>query len=45
MFLRSKAQPVRKADDLTALREPTAYKMWDLLHLTTLQASTASLQQ
>jgi hypothetical protein len=32
--------PVHKADNLTATCEPTAYKMWEPLHLTTLWAFT-----
>jgi hypothetical protein len=40
MFLGSEVRPVRKADNLTAICEPTVYTMWDPQHLTTLQAST-----
>jgi hypothetical protein len=29
MFLESRARPVRKADDLTAICEPIIYNMWD----------------
>jgi hypothetical protein len=29
MFLGNKAQPVRRADNLTAIREPFVYTMWD----------------
>jgi hypothetical protein len=28
-FMRSKARPERKADNLTAIYEPIAYTMWD----------------
>jgi hypothetical protein len=41
MFLGSRARPVRRADNLTAICEPIVYTMWDPQHLTTLQASTA----
>jgi hypothetical protein len=30
MFLGSRARPVRKADNLTAICEPIVYTMWDL---------------
>jgi hypothetical protein len=33
--------PVRKADNLTAICEPTVWKMWEPRRLTTLWASTA----
>jgi hypothetical protein len=36
-----KGHPARKADSLTAICEPIAYKMWEPQHLTTLWASTA----
>jgi hypothetical protein len=36
MFLGSRARPVRKADNLTAVCEPIVYTVWDPLHLTTL---------
>jgi hypothetical protein len=36
MFLGSKARPVRKADNLTAICEPIFFTMWDPKHLTTL---------
>jgi hypothetical protein len=36
MFLGSKVQPVRGADNLTAIYEPVAYLMWDPQRLTTL---------
>jgi hypothetical protein len=39
MFLASRARPVRKADNLTAVCEPIGYTMWDPQHLT---KSTAS---
>jgi hypothetical protein len=29
MFLESRARPVRKADNLTAIGEPIVYTMWD----------------
>jgi hypothetical protein len=32
----------RKADNLTAIREPIVYKMWEPLRLTTLWGFTAS---
>jgi hypothetical protein len=41
MFLGVKRRLARKADNLTAICEPTLYKMWDPQHLTTLQAPTA----
>jgi hypothetical protein len=34
-------RPARKADNLTAICEPTVYKMWEPQHLTTLWVSTA----
>jgi hypothetical protein len=37
----SKGRPARKADNLTAICEPTVYKMWEPQHLTALWASTA----
>jgi hypothetical protein len=37
-----KGWPARKADNLTAICEPTVQEMWDPQHLTTLWASTAS---
>jgi hypothetical protein len=36
MFLGSIARPALKADNLTAICEPTAYTMWDPQHLTNL---------
>jgi hypothetical protein len=36
MFLRSIARPVREADNLTAICEPTVQTIWDPEHLTTL---------
>jgi hypothetical protein len=36
MFLRSRARPVRKADNLTAICEPIVYTMWDPRHFITL---------
>jgi hypothetical protein len=36
-----KGRPTRKADNLTAIREPTVYKMWEPQPLTTLRASAA----
>jgi hypothetical protein len=41
MFLESRARLVRKADNLTAICEPTIWTMWDSRHFTNLQASTA----
>jgi hypothetical protein len=41
MFLWSKALLVRRADNLTAICEPTVYTMWDPYHITTLWASNA----
>jgi hypothetical protein len=35
-FLGSRVQPVREADKLTAICEPSIYTMWDLQRLTTL---------
>jgi hypothetical protein len=29
MFLESKVRPVLSADNLTAIREPNVYTMWD----------------
>jgi hypothetical protein len=29
MFLGSEARPVRRADNLTAIREPIIYPIWD----------------
>jgi hypothetical protein len=40
MFLGSKAWPMRAADNLTAVCEPTVYTMCDPQHLTTKYAST-----
>jgi hypothetical protein len=34
-------RPARKADNLTAICEPIAYKMWEPQHLSTLWVSTA----
>jgi hypothetical protein len=39
---RSKGRPARKADNLTAIYEPTVYKMCEPRHLTNLWASMAS---
>jgi hypothetical protein len=36
-----KGRPARKADNLTAICEPTVHKMWKPRRLTTLWASTA----
>jgi hypothetical protein len=36
-----KGRPARKADNLTAICEPTVYKMWEPRRLTALWASTA----
>jgi hypothetical protein len=36
MFLGSRALPVRGAHNLTAIREPIVYTMWDPQQLTTL---------
>jgi hypothetical protein len=36
-----KGRPVRKADNLTAICEPTVYKMWESRRLTILWASIA----
>jgi hypothetical protein len=36
-------RPARKADNLTAICEPTVYKMWEPQHLTALWVSTARL--
>jgi hypothetical protein len=41
MFLGGKGRPARKADNLTAIREPIVYKMWESRRLTTVWASTA----
>jgi hypothetical protein len=41
MFLWSKAQPVNRADNFTAICEQIVWTMQDPQHLTTLQASTA----
>jgi hypothetical protein len=41
MFLGSRARPVRRADNLTAICDPIVGTTWDPRHLTTLQASTA----
>jgi hypothetical protein len=37
----AKGRPARKADKITAICEPTVYKMWKPRRLTTLWASTA----
>jgi hypothetical protein len=42
VFVRSRAQPVRRADNLAEICEPTAYTIWYPQHLTTLEASKAS---
>jgi hypothetical protein len=36
MFLGSRARPVRKINNLTAICEPIIWTVWDLQHLTTL---------
>jgi hypothetical protein len=36
MFLGSRARPVRRADSLTVICEPTVWTMWDPRRLTTL---------
>jgi hypothetical protein len=36
-----KGRPARKADNFTAICEPTVYKMWEPQHLTALWVSTA----
>jgi hypothetical protein len=36
-----KGWPARKADNLTAICEPSVYKMWEPRHVRTLRASTA----
>jgi hypothetical protein len=36
MFLGSKARPMLRADNITAICEQTLYTMWDPQHLTTL---------
>jgi hypothetical protein len=36
LFLESRARPVRRADNLTVVREPIVYEVWDPQHLTTL---------
>jgi hypothetical protein len=41
IFLGGKGRPARGADNLTAICEPTVYKMWEPRRLTTLRASTA----
>jgi hypothetical protein len=41
MFVRSRELPVREADNLTAVSEPSVWTVWDSHHLTNLQASTA----
>jgi hypothetical protein len=41
MFVISKARPVRRADILTAICEPTVSTVWDPQHLTTLEAFRA----
>jgi hypothetical protein len=38
---RGKGRPARKADNLTAIREPILYKMWEPRRLITLWAPTA----
>jgi hypothetical protein len=40
-FVGSTAWPVSGASNLTTICEPVVEAMWDLLHLTTLQACTA----
>jgi hypothetical protein len=41
MFQGSRALPVRRADNFTAVCEPIVYTAWDPQRLTTLEASTA----
>jgi hypothetical protein len=41
MFMGSKARPVCKTDNLTAICEPNDYKMRDSRYLISLKASTA----
>jgi hypothetical protein len=41
MFLGSRVRPVHRADNLTAIREPIVYTMWDPQQLTVIQVSTA----
>jgi hypothetical protein len=41
IFLGGQGRPARKSDNLTAICEPTVYKMWEPQRLTTLWASTA----
>jgi hypothetical protein len=41
MFLESRAPPVRKADNLTAICEPIVYTMWDRQYLTAIYTSAA----
>jgi hypothetical protein len=36
-----KGRPVRKADNFTAICEPTVYKMWEPRRLTNIRAFTA----
>jgi hypothetical protein len=36
MFLESRVRPVHKADNFTAICEPTVYTVWDPQYLTTL---------
>jgi hypothetical protein len=40
-LLGGKVRPARNDDNLTAICQPTAYKMWDPRRLTTLSASMA----
>jgi hypothetical protein len=40
-ILGSRVRPVRKADNLTAMCEPFAYKLWEPRRLTSIRASTA----
>jgi hypothetical protein len=41
ILLVGKRRPTRKAELLTAISEPTVYKMWDPRRLTNLEAFTA----
>jgi hypothetical protein len=42
IFLGGKGRPALKADNLTAISEPTVYKMWKPQRLTALWTPTAS---
>jgi hypothetical protein len=41
IFLGNRARPVRRAENLTAVCEPTVWNIWETQHLTNLQASTS----